>query len=217
MIVLRVPNRNVAPADFPGRYGVCQNLSCLAPVEPPYQGVRLSLPGGSLETVLCQRCLPRPWDGPAPEMRLEVVDAAVVLTPPDRSAAAPGSEFRLLCTAELLLPPPPVGPGGPAENAPPAPTFRALARLEPRLRGLLAEARSYRRDRGPVFCANAVWYGYSDHRPGLKDRLCRLVGLQAERGGALASSAAYDVAYETIYRALPDCRGRCACSVIWGI
>jgi len=189
MIVLRVPNRNVTPAVFPGRHGVCQNLGCLALLDPPYQGVRLSLPGGSLETVLCPRCLPPPWGRIPPEMRLEVVEAAAVLAPPGRSAAPPGKSRR-------------------------PPTFRALARLEPRLRDLFAEACSYHRHRGPVFCANAVWYGYPGYEPGLKNRLCRLVGWGAERSGELVSSAAYDVAYHTIYRALPDCRGRCPCSAM---
>jgi hypothetical protein len=61
-----------------------------------------------------------------------------------------------------------------------------------------------------------VWYGYPGHRPGLKARLTKLVGWEATRpGGVRRSSAAYDVAYDTIYEALPDCRGRCACSTIW--
>jgi hypothetical protein len=91
-------------------------------------------------------------------------------------------------------------------------TFAQLAALEPELVSLLAEARSYRRGRDPMFCANAVFYGYSGYRPGLKERLIRLVGWEAyEKGPVLSSSEAYDVAYDTIYAALPDCRGRCAC------
>jgi hypothetical protein len=45
MFVLRIPNRSVLPADFPGRQGVCQNLDCLALLEPPYQSARLCLCG----------------------------------------------------------------------------------------------------------------------------------------------------------------------------
>jgi hypothetical protein len=85
-----------------------------------------------------------------------------------------------------------------------------LARLEPRLLDLLAEARAHHRNRDPVFCANAVWCGYGGFRPGLKARLCRLVGWTAERGGDLRTSEAYMIAYRTIYQALPDCR-RCLC------
>src|SRR5438067_10181578 len=91
MIILRVPNRSVVPADFHGRQGFCQNLDCLAPLEPPYRSARLCLPGGTLETVLCRSCMPQPRDGRHPEMRLEVVAAAPVLAPPDRPSAAPAS------------------------------------------------------------------------------------------------------------------------------
>jgi hypothetical protein len=112
------------------------------------------------------------------------------------------------------LPPPGAGQPGKRRGDRPL-SFRALARLEPRLRDLLAEARAYHSNRGPTFCANAVWYGYPGWQPGLKGRLSHLVGWAAERGGDLRSSAAYDVAYQTIYQALPDCRGRCACTGMW--
>ena len=65
-----------------------------------------------------------------------------------------------------------------------------------------------------VFCANAVWYGYAGFEPGIRSRLCELVGTCAEKGGDLRPSEAYDLAYETLYEALPDCRGRCICSRI---
>ena len=87
----------------------------------------------------------------------------------------------------------------------------------PRMTGLefLKEARAYHRSRPANFCANEVWYGYF-HRVGLKKRLCQLVGWErADRDPVLGTSAAYDVAYEVIYQALPDCRGRCACTAIW--
>jgi hypothetical protein len=92
-----------------------------------------------------------------------------------------------------------------------------LARREPRLRGLLAEARAHHSNRAAVFCANAVWYGYPGFRPGLKARLSRLVGWMAQPEGDLRTCEAYDVAYQTIYRTLPDCRGRCQCSVFLDI
>jgi hypothetical protein len=91
-------------------------------------------------------------------------------------------------------------------------TFEDLARLEPRLQSLLEEARRHHNSRRPDFCANAVWYGYAGHLPGLKPRLLFLVGYERrDRHPVLSTSLAYDVAYDTIYQALPDCRGRCAC------
>jgi hypothetical protein len=92
MITLRIPNRSVVPADFDGRRGFCQNLGCLAPLEPPYQSARLSLPGGTLETVLCSACQPQSSDGTFPEMRLEVVAVAPVLTPSNRPGAPPAAD-----------------------------------------------------------------------------------------------------------------------------
>jgi hypothetical protein len=71
---------------------------------------------------------------------------------------------------------------------------------------LLAAARSYHLDTNPDFCANQVWYGFPNNRPGLKFHLANL----ARQGHPiLGTSEAYDVAYETIYQALPDCRGQC--------
>ena len=91
-----------------------------------------------------------------------------------------------------------------------APTWEALVEREPRLGDLLAEARAVRGE-GPTFCANAVWYGYPGHRPGLKRRMTRLVGFLAERPDPLLRGPlAYEVAYRALYRALPDCR-RCGC------
>ena len=100
-------------------------------------------------------------------------------------------------------------------------TFNDLVALEPRLAHLLTEARSHKPSR--KFCANEAWYGYFGFS-GLKDKLLRLVGLKRETApdGAtdvakeqtLKSSQAYDVAYETVYRALPDCGPECVCGVI---
>src|SRR5262249_40882385 len=91
-------------------------------------------------------------------------------------------------------------------------TFAELARLEPALNDLLAEAKAHRRKAGRRFCANAAWYGYDDPELGLKHRMSLLVGWHADRGAdpRLRTPAAYEVAYETIYGALPDCR-RCGC------
>jgi hypothetical protein len=213
MMILRIPNRSVVPADFIGRQGVCQNLGCLAPLEPPYQSARLCLPTGTLETILCSTCMPRPEADAYPGMWLQVVAAAPVLSPPDRPGTAPG---QLLASGIVVLPPPADRRRGKRRGNRPL-TFQALANREPRLRDLLAEATAHHANREPVFCANAVWYGYPGFEPGFKSRLCRLVGHTAEQGGDLRTSEAYDVAYETIYQALPDCRGRCRCSVFLGI
>jgi hypothetical protein len=217
MITLRIPNRSVLPADFRGRQGVCQNLDCLAPLEPPYQSARLCLPGGTLATVLCSTCLPQPWGGTHPEMRLEVVAAAPVLGPPGQPVPPPAASLGFVPASQLAAPPLPLPAADQPGKSNRRLTFRTLARLEPRLRELLAEARSHHNNRGPVFCANAVWYGYPGHRPGLKYHLSRLVGWTAERAGDVRTSEAYDVAYHTIYQALPDCRGRCLCSVLLGM
>jgi hypothetical protein len=156
MLTLRIPNRSVTPADFNRRQGICQNLDCLAPLEPPFQTVWLCLPGGTLETVLCAACTPQPSGRKHPEMRLEVVAAAPVLARPEPSAASPASSIRLVPASDLparpLPPPAPVQPGKRNRR----PSFRALAKLEPRLRDLLAEARAHHKNLSPVFCANAV-------------------------------------------------------------
>lgn len=81
------------------------------------------------------------------------------------------------------------------------PTWKALVRHEPRLSELRAEIAAVRDPGGPSFCANDTWY--ARFKPGLVN----LVGTYAERDDPLlATSAAYDLAYETCYRALPDCR-----------
>jgi hypothetical protein len=86
-----------------------------------------------------------------------------------------------------------------------APTFEQLAELEPRLLDLLTEARTCPRTRG--FCANARWYGYGGFQGrGLKARLLRLVGWhRPDAHEVLSSCAAYEVAYDTVFGALPDC------------
>jgi hypothetical protein len=97
-----------------------------------------------------------------------------------------------------------------SENTP----FMRLCVREPGLTDLLDEARSHRAH--ARFCANAVWYGYAGFKGrGIKARLCRLVGWYAVSGDPeLRGKEAYDVAYRTIYDALPDCRSGCACQAI---
>jgi hypothetical protein len=85
-------------------------------------------------------------------------------------------------------------------------TFDELCALEPGLRLLYEEARAQRRKRrGPHYCANATWYVL------FKPRLSRLVGWERpDRDPVLGSSEAYDLAYHTVYEALPDCKD-CNC------
>jgi hypothetical protein len=96
----------------------------------------------------------------------------------------------------------PVAPDSPAG-------LNKLIAQEPRLLKLYERALSFHRATDPRFCANEVWYGYSDVRTGLKERLCMLVGWEA-RKLTLRTEEAYDVAYDAIYEALPDCRA-CGC------
>jgi hypothetical protein len=93
-------------------------------------------------------------------------------------------------------------------------TFNDLLRLEPALKALLAEAFFHHATASTGFCANAVWYGYPGHQPGLKRRLLELVGWTA-RCPRLRCSEAYDVAYETIYHALPECNHEGMCPGGW--
>ncbi len=103
--------------------------------------------------------------------------------------------------------------------------WRRLVKLEPALAELAAEARAYAavdrakrqllRYETPLpaevwrwaayECANHLWY-----RPfGLKARLTELVGWAAQKP-ELRTQDAYDLAYEYLYRLLPDCRN-CGC------
>jgi hypothetical protein len=86
------------------------------------------------------------------------------------------------------------------------PTWAALAAAEPALAALLADARAVRDTRRrPSFCANAVWYDR------FKPRLVALVGWGRAGDPLLGTSDSYDVAYATVYRALPNCRN-CGCA-----
>jgi hypothetical protein len=91
-------------------------------------------------------------------------------------------------------------------NDSPRPTWTDLVAEEPRLAALLEEARGYRKTAKPTFCANAVWYGYGSRGEPLKDSVSRLVGWERKEHPLLGTEGAYDVAYETIYEALPNCR-----------
>jgi hypothetical protein len=84
-------------------------------------------------------------------------------------------------------------------------TWHNISRLEPKLAELLKEAQAVTDPGGdPGFCANAVWYDR------FKPQLTCLVGWFARcKHFLLTSPEAYDIAYDKIYEALPDCRGCC--------
>ena len=82
-------------------------------------------------------------------------------------------------------------------------TWNELISIEPALYRLYLEASAPQETDDPSFCANAVW---ADR---FKPRLLRLVGWDAMRP-ALRTEAAYDLACDNLYAALPDCRS-CDC------
>ena len=77
--------------------------------------------------------------------------------------------------------------------------WKELVKIEPRLNELLKIAKA-EKSNGERYCANHVWYGLH----GLRSRLIYLVGWEANNP-ALRNSMCYDIAYEKIYEALPDC------------
>jgi hypothetical protein len=90
-------------------------------------------------------------------------------------------------------------------------TWQQLVAAEPRLGSLMREIKTVRDDKSrPSFCANAVWYGYYDY-PGFKPRLYELAGWGAKSApDLLRTMEAYDLAYDKLYAALPNCRN-CNC------
>lgn len=85
-------------------------------------------------------------------------------------------------------------------------TWSKIIAIEPRLADLFDEIKAIRDDKTrPRFCANARWYGRNWY-DSLKERMCRLVGFEAAKS-ALRSADAYDLVYDKLYNALPDCRG----------
>ena len=82
-------------------------------------------------------------------------------------------------------------------------TWQQITTLDPSLSALLRRASNHR---GP--CANAAWYGPE----GIRKEMTRVIGHLRTHGPLeLKTSAAYDVAYKTLYKALPDCDGTCGC------
>lgn len=84
---------------------------------------------------------------------------------------------------------------------------------EPRLIDVFVRAASVIDDgTEPYFCANEVFFGYHNPRASLKRAILPLAGWYAADDVhiKLRTEEAYDVVYERIYEALPNCRD-CAC------
>ena len=80
-----------------------------------------------------------------------------------------------------------------------------LSEREPTLAELEAELSGVRDEGGNSFCANKYWYVR------VAPRVAELVGAQAARDDALLRAPeAYTLAYEVLYRLLPNCRN-CVC------
>ena len=84
-------------------------------------------------------------------------------------------------------------------------TFDDIKQLEPELGRLERHIKQIGRKRGQPFCANGLWYFY------FKPAMSELVGIGA-RLEKLKSSEAYDVAYQHLYRLLPDCHHEGMCN-----
>ena len=81
-------------------------------------------------------------------------------------------------------------------------TWEEITRIEPELQNLLEEAKAVKAE-NDNFCANKVWVRE------FKLRLVKLVGYEAKLK-SLQNKEAYDLAYDKIYKELPDCRN-CSC------
>ncbi|HZG52202.1 MAG TPA: hypothetical protein VEZ40_08700 [Pyrinomonadaceae bacterium] len=77
---------------------------------------------------------------------------------------------------------------------------------EPALGELQVELSAVRDEGGNSFCANKYWYVH------VAPRLAELVGTQSTRDDPafLRTPEAYTLAYEVLYRLLPNCRN-CVC------
>lgn len=84
-------------------------------------------------------------------------------------------------------------------------TWERIVQVCPAL-GRMRDEASKVDDSDPYFCANDVWFEL------FKPRLLRLVGFEAlpVYSDWMYGHVAYDIAYQTIYNELPDCR-MCAC------
>jgi hypothetical protein len=85
--------------------------------------------------------------------------------------------------------------------------FRRMVEHDENLLWLLEDARNHA-DRKPDFCAMDAW------EETFKRRVADMAGHRRAYGGPddLRTSRAYEVLSQVILRALPACRGTCACA-----
>ena len=84
-------------------------------------------------------------------------------------------------------------------------TFEKILEMEPEVRRLYNVAKMIGDNKkNRTFCASVVWYQL------FEPVLVELVGWERKAKDILATSVAYDLAYKSIYKALPNCRG-CLC------
>jgi len=84
--------------------------------------------------------------------------------------------------------------------------WEQLIKAEPRLLKLYNKVKKDSEKYAKItdsFCANDVWY--EKYKP----RLCLLVGWEAQNK-SISDETSYDVAYNTIYELLPNCKN-CGC------
>lgn len=81
----------------------------------------------------------------------------------------------------------------------PGKEFHRISTIEPKLMEMYQFVTSIDPSMDGSFCANEIWYR------DLKPLLLTLVGHYSEVD-AISDARSYDVAYQTIYRALPNCR-----------
>lgn len=78
--------------------------------------------------------------------------------------------------------------------------FEELAKIEPRLAALLAEAKALRKTRG--LDITRAWYANADES-GLRDRFQNLVGWSRRDGDPrLGTSESYDIVYDSLFEIL---------------
>lgn len=87
-------------------------------------------------------------------------------------------------------------------------TFRKLMARDARLEYLLDTIPFLIYRKQPDFCAHREWY----RRGGFKAQICGIVGMTSDNPDPdLRTAAAYDVAYQTLYRLLPPCQHEGMC------
>jgi hypothetical protein len=81
-------------------------------------------------------------------------------------------------------------------------TFEDILQREPFIAKLFKKIKSIRRTKD--FCANDIWYGYSNGFNGIREQIAYL---ETKYGYAV-----HGMVTNKLFNALPDCRGNCRCS-----